>query len=72
MSSRDQTGRAKKRYKTEGLVQTPQREEHEPFSPSSEDTSSNDSEDDNHNAPHSVRMQLASSDMSADELESTP
>jgi hypothetical protein len=64
--------KGKKRYKTEGLVQTPQREEHEPFSPSSEDTSSNDSEDDNHNAPHSVRMQLASSDMSADELESTP
>lgn len=62
----------KQRYKTDGLDQAPQREEHEPFSHSSEDTSSNDSEDDNHNVTHSVRMHLASSDMSADELESTP
>lgn len=62
------TRKDKKRYKIEALVRTPQQEEHEPFSVSSEDTSSNDSEDDNHTAPHSVRMHLASSETSADEL----
>ncbi|XP_057830457.2 uncharacterized protein LOC131041404 isoform X2 [Cryptomeria japonica] len=62
----------KQRYKVEGSVRISQEDEHEPFSPSSEDAESIDSEDDNHHAARNVRMRLASSDTSADDIESTP